>query len=97
MASQELITVDETIDPILNGGFGTFVPQPRVSLIDPNLPAFDGSFGGGAVVVYTMRATQNGSATVYWENEGSPDNTGTGTNAPSGTLTDIGTIAVESR
>lgn len=45
--------------------------------------------GGGATLVYTMRAVQNGSATVYWDNENAPDTAGTGPNAPAGTLTDV--------
>lgn len=73
-----------------------FRPKNMATL---GLPASDGTppGGGGASLVYTMRAVQNGTATVYWENEDSPDNAGTGPNAPGGTLADIGVKSVESR
>lgn len=50
--------------------------------------------GGGATIVYTMRAIQDGTATVYWDNDNAPDKTGTGPNAPPGVLTDIGIESV---
>lgn len=50
--------------------------------------------GGGAIIVYTMRAIQNGVNTVYWDNDNTPDKTGTGPSAPPGVLTDIGIESV---
>lgn len=52
-------------------------------------------FSPSTPLVYVMRAIQNGTTTVYWENIDSPDDTGTGPNAPPGVLTDIITIAIE--
>lgn len=100
MATQSMTTIDGVFDGMETLGTGTFVPQPRNNMNDLGLPATDGTpvgGGGGAIVVYTMRAVQNGSATVYWENDNTPDNTGAGPNAPGGTLTDIGIKAVEFR
>lgn len=48
-------------------------------------------------LVYTMRAMQNGTTIVYWENDSTPDFTGTGPHAPGGVLTDIGVETLEVR
>lgn len=43
---------------------------------------------------YTMIATQNGTTTVTWDNDDAPDGTGSGPNAPGGTLTQIRVLSV---
>lgn len=52
-----------------------------------------GSWGAGAQLYYTMRATLDGVSTVYWTEVGAP---GTG-NAPPGVLTDVGVEFYELR
>jgi len=67
------------------------------------MPVADAAFGldhiqGGAVdpvsVIYVMEAIQNGTTRVTWKNLNDADVTGTGPNAPSGTLTRIGILAI---
>jgi hypothetical protein len=44
---------------------------------------------------YIMAAKQNGTTDVFWVSDGGPDSSGTGPNAPGGTLTDIRVVRTE--
>lgn len=97
MATNNMLQIGSALqDPTTSGG-ETFARAPVAPVEDVGFPTSSGSFGDGTVVIYTMRALQNGTTYVYWENESEPDLTGTGENAPSGTLTDIGVIGQEIR
>lgn len=96
MAAQTSVVLTG-IREVMNDPSKVFTKSNVIISRDVGLPSSDGSTGGGAILVYTMRARLNGVSYVTWENFNTPDKTGTGPNAPVGTLTDIGVLAKENR
>lgn len=90
MATVDIAAASTSEQPSDSGVF----QKRALGIVDVGLPASDGS-SGGAVFIYVMRGYRTAGGTigyVYWENE-----TADLTNAPAGTIVDVGVVRREVR